>query len=249
MARTSGLTAAQLFTVVDAGMHANAAERGRIMLAASLPQLDDERLDELSLGQRDAHVLELRCGTFGETLSARVSCPSCSVRLSVRIPREHVALQPPSTDAAPVVHVEHGPVVVEACAPDGAALLAAAACHDVAAARASLIAGCIVSARIDGESVDPLRLDDATLDFVGQAIVAAEPQVDVRVGMSCASCGHELTPVLDIVQFLWRELSAASVHLLDEVHQLAMGYGWSEEQVLQLPAARRRQYVERLTSA
>ena len=243
----SGLTAAQLLEVVDAGTSADAAGRGRIMLAAAVPDLPAEDLDELSLGQRDAWVLALRCATFGDTLTSRVRCPECGLLLTVRVPREHAALQEPSREPrAETVRVQQGSVVVEARSPDGAALAAAARCADVSAARASLIAGCVVSATAGGAPVDPLELDDALIELLGEAIVEAEPQVEVRLGMTCAACGHEWAPVLDIVHYLWRELSTMSVQLLDEVHQLAVGYGWSEEQVLRLPSSRRRQYVERL---
>jgi hypothetical protein len=39
------------------------------------------------------------------------------------------------------------------------------------------------------------------------------------------------------------------VQVLDEVHELASAYGWSEEEILGLSSRRRRQYVERLTRA
>lgn len=247
MASRAGLSAAQLLEIVDAGAAVNAVARGRLMLAVAVPDLLGEQLDDLSLGDRDAWVLELRCGTFGDELAARVRCPNCAGTLSARIPHAHVALQAlcSAPHEACVVRVTDGDVSVEARTPDGAALAAAACCADVAAARASLVSSC-VSALRDGAPLDPLELDDALLRRVGEAIVEAEPQVEVRVPMSCAACGHEWAPVLDVVHFFWRELSASSVALLDEVHQLAIGYGWSEEQVLRLSPRRRRQYVERL---
>lgn len=244
-----GLSAEDLLDVVDAGTEANNAERGRLMLAEALRELPAERLDQLSLGRRDAWLLALRCGTFGDTLAARVICPRCARQLSVKVPRGHVDLQEPSTDPAPIrVHLREDTVTIEASAPDGAALALAALCADVDTARWALIASCIHSAHRDGKPIDPLTLDDALLERVGDAIIEAEPQVEVRIPMACAGCGHEWAPVLDIVQFLWRELSVTGVRLLDEVHELAVGYGWSEEQVLRIPSRRRRQYVERLAS-
>ena len=127
-------------------------------------------------------------------------------------------------------------------------LAAAARCPDVESARLALIRGCIHSARLDGEPVDPADLDGSVLARVGDAIVEADPQAEVVVTMACAACHRELSAVLDIADFLWREISVAGVQLLDEVHQLAIGYGWSEDQVLRLPSRRRREYVERLTS-
>lgn len=241
----TGLSGANLLEVVDAGMKVDAAERGRIMLACAVANVSPERLDDFSLGQRDAWVVELRCATFGDTLASRVTCPDCGRLLSVRIPRGRVALQSPTSDPA-TARVQEGAVAVEARSPNGAELAKAAGCADIATARWSLISSCIMSALRDGEPVDPLELDNEMLERVGEAIVAVEPQIEVRVAMSCAGCGREWAPVLDIVQFFWRELSTTSVQLLDEVHLLATGYGWSEEQVLKISSRRRREYVERI---
>lgn len=248
-AARSGLSAAELLEVVDAGSDGTYADRGRIMLAAAAPGLDEPSLDVLSLGARDAWIVALRCGTLGETLLSRVTCPSCGMLLTVRVPRAHVGLVAPSADVVPPVSVRvvDGEWEVEARAPDGAALADAAACFDVELARMSLVRSCVVSASCSGEVVDPLAVPDDVLFAVGEAIVEADPMTEVRVPMACASCGLEWQPVLDIVVFAWRELSLASEQLLDEVHQLAVGYGWTEAQVLELSSRRRRRYVERLT--
>jgi hypothetical protein len=234
-----GLSAAQLLGVVDAGADADAAGRGRVLLAAAAP---GESHASLSLGQRDTQVLALRCATFGDTLEARVDCPECGVRLTVRIPRDHL----PASSEPQAVSMRAGPVSVTARAPDGAALEAAARCVDVVLARASLIHACVVATNADGAPVDPLTLDAAVLEQLGEALVAADPAVEMRVPMSCAKCGCEWAPVLDPVEFFWRELAATSVQLLDDVHELALGYGWSEPQVLELSSRRRREYVNRL---
>lgn len=234
-----GLSAAQLLEVVDAGADCDAVGRGRILLAAAAPREPDP--NALSLGQRDAHVLALRCSTFGDTLTARVRCPACGVLLTVRIPREHL---PPLSAPGSVELVRDG-VRVVARAPDGAALAQAAAAFDVVLARAALIRAC-AAASVDGVSIDSLTLPDEVLWEVGEALIAAEPTLEMVLPMSCAKCGAEWASALDIVDFFWRELAAASVQLLDDVHELACGYGWSEDQVLRLSARRRREYVNRL---
>ncbi|HWT95329.1 MAG TPA: hypothetical protein VN238_20200 [Solirubrobacteraceae bacterium] len=248
-AARSGLSAAQLLEVVDAGGDGTNADRGRIMLAAAAPSLDEAALDAVSLGARDAWIVALRCGTLGETLLSRVTCPSCGMLLTVRVPRAHVGLVDPSESVAPpaVVRVSAGAWEVEGRAPDGVALAAAAACFDVELARMSLVRSCVVSCSYEGSAVDPLAAPDELLEALGEAIIEAEPMTEVRVPMACAACGLEWRPVLDIALFAWRELSRAGEQLLDEVHQLAMGYGWTEAQVLELSSRRRRRYVERLT--
>jgi hypothetical protein len=242
----TGLSAAQLLEVVDAGADGDAAARGGVMLAAAAPDLADERLDTLTLGARDAWILDLRCATFGDTLLGRVTCPACGQRLTVRIPRQEVSRGEPSEEAAPSVRIEHGPLLVDARSPDGRTLAVAARCPTEELARRALISGCVSVTDADGGAVDPTELGDELLERIGESIIAADPQAEVGVTMGCAGCGSEWTAILDIAQFFWREITATSVQLLDEVHQLAIGYGWSEEQVLRLPSRRRREYVERL---
>lgn len=244
--RKTGLSAAGLLDVIDAAADSDAGTRGSVLLAAAAPDLPDGSLDELTLGVRDAWILDLRCATFGDELRGRVTCSACGLRLTVRIPRDEVSRPGPSDEAAPSIRIEHGPFVVEAHSPNGRVLAAAARCPTEESARRTLICGCVSAAGKDGGAVDPSELDDELLERIGAAIVAADPQAEVGVTMSCAGCGNEWTPVFDIAEFFWRELLATSVQVLDDVHQLAIGYGWSEEQVLRLSSRRRREYVERL---
>ena len=245
MAVAAGLNGAELLDVVDAAAGTDTAARASIMLSAAAPHLRAGDRARLSQGRRDAWLLRLRCDTFGDTFVARARCPQCATLLTVRIPRRHVALQAADEPVGDVV-VRRGAIGVRAHAPDGAALASAASCRDVAAARLSLIGSCVDAAWDDDGPLDPSMLDDELVAAVGEAIAAAEPQIEVRVSMACALCAREWAPVLDIVHFLWRELSRTASILLDDVHVLAAGYGWSEPQVLELSDERRRSYVRRL---
>ena len=99
-----------------------------------------------------------------------------------------------------------------------------------------LIAGCVTVSGADGAVLDPSELDEALLERIGEAILAADPQAEVGVTMGCAGCGPSHRDPRHR-RVLPRELSTTGVQLLDEVHQLAIGYGWSEEQVLRLVLA------------
>jgi hypothetical protein len=73
---------------------------------------------------------------------------------------------------------------------------------------------------------------------------AVDPQALVGVSMQCPDCGHGWDARFDIWTFLWEEVEARSRALLMDVHALARAYGWSEADVLGLPEARRRAYLE-----
>jgi hypothetical protein len=75
----------------------------------------------------------------------------------------------------------------------------------------------------------------------------ADPLASIDVVVQCPSCTNRWCEVLDVIGMLWAELSAASQRLLAEVAQLAMSFGWSEQEVLALPDSRRQKYLELLS--
>jgi hypothetical protein len=70
-----------------------------------------------------------------------------------------------------------------------------------------------------------------------------EPPSALMLGLTCASCGHEWSASLDIVGYLWTELSVVARRLLQEVHTLARAYGWHEDAILAMTDVRRQQYL------
>jgi hypothetical protein len=82
------------------------------------------------------------------------------------------------------------------------------------------------------------------MDEIGELMAAADPAAEIRIALRCPSCGHEHDQALDIATFLWAEIAALAKRLLREVHALASAYGWTEEQVLSMSAARRSLYME-----
>lgn len=243
-----GLSATRLLETVDEGAALDAAGRADVMFAAALPTSPQERAT-FSLGDRDAWLLELRCATFGDLLPARVACPKCSLLVGVEIGHEHLSRRPPVEAPAPPApaRLSVDGYELEVTPPDGSALARAAACPDVVTARASLVDDCLVVIVSDVEDpVDPNSLPESVVERAGAEILVADPQSEVTVGLICAGCGHDWAPVLDIALFTWSELEVAAAQILDEVHDLAHSYGWSEPEILALSSRRRRRYVERL---
>ncbi len=241
----AALSAAQMVDLWDRA-DPDSVAAARLLLQTARPEHLDGDLDGATLGTRDAWLLELRRGTFGEMVKGLVICPECGQRLSLAVETARL-LRPPASDSS-MVAVDVGDVRVEARVPDGRALRAAAACADVASARLALLEHCIVGAwnAMGPQSPDTLRPEAVAI--VGDALAAAEPQAEVRLEVACAACGHEWLAPFDIASFLWAEVSTMAVRLLDEVHVLAAGYGWSEDQILRLSTRRRRHYLERLVS-
>jgi hypothetical protein len=247
-ARTDALTAGEILDLADAGQSGDPVTRGRLLLAAARPEWPAALGDRVSLGDRDACVLELRCATFGEQLDARTVCPGCGAQLALQVVADTLrrTAAPAAPVLSPVFSVDAGGFSVQARSPDAVVMAAAAATGDHALARRALIDGCVVAAvDASGVRVRAETLPDDVVAAVGDAIVAQDPQADVRMKLTCAACGHAWTCRFDAVGYLVAELDNLAVHLVEDVHTLAAAYGWTEEEVLALPSRRRRRYVER----
>ena len=120
---------------------------------------------------------------------------------------------------------------------------------DIAKARDTLIARCILGASRNGEQITVGDLSPGMVEAITDRMRELDPQADVTLDVECPSCAHAWREPFDIVGFLWRELQTSSRRLLNEIHLLASAYGWTEEQILALSPTRRNAYVEIVQSA
>jgi hypothetical protein len=110
------------------------------------------------------------------------------------------------------------------------------------AARA-LALGCVVS--IDGAPPAAAELDalgEAAIDAVDAALDALAPHVATTLATACNECGAAQALELDAYDpaMIVREPG----ELYREVHELALRYHWSEDEILGLPRGRRRLYLD-----
>jgi hypothetical protein len=128
--------------------------------------------------------------------------------------------------------------------PDSNDLAAVMKCADVATARRLLSERCVMEAERSGVKVPPAGLPEFVVDKLATSLAAADTRADNVVALSCATCGHRWELIVDIAAFLWAEIHALAKRLLREVHALAWAYGWREDDILAMSAARRRFYLE-----
>jgi hypothetical protein len=96
---------------------------------------------------------------------------------------------------------------------------------------------------------DPLSgpLANVPADLLAQAearVAVREAAADIAIDLACPACTQHWTEGLDIGAHLWLELEAAAQRLLHEVVVLAKSFGWAERDILALPPARRRAYLQ-----
>jgi hypothetical protein len=111
-------------------------------------------------------------------------------------------------------------------------------------ARRLLAERCVVQATREGSVLPAPQLTDSAVDHIASHLSDADPQAEVLIDLTCATCSHAWQVILEIESFLWIKINAVAKRLLRDVHTLAREYGWSEHQVLSLSTRRRQAYLE-----
>lgn len=235
------LGAAQLLGVWEQGIGLPSPRRALALLRAACPESSGEEIAALTLGQRDDRLLTLREHLFGSRLDLAVPCPSCREPLESTLDVAELRIAKDPVGAAP----EQSLCIDDRCirfhAPRAGDLVDLP--DDPAAARLALLSRCVIEA--GEQTADGVeRLPDAIVDAISTAMSAADPQADTELALACPACGHRWPCAFDIAAFLWREIDAWAHRTMREVHALARGYGWREDDILALSPTRRQIYLE-----
>lgn len=221
---TQTLSAAELLALWETARPQHRLDRALTILAAATPGASRDFLADLSIGERDARLLQLRALILGSRAEGFTECPRCSVR--IEFPFDTAAFAPPE-ERAPA-HSDSG--IRPVTSRDLAAVVAA---PDEKEALRILLRRC-AGTDSPNESAEALS----------EQILAADPQAEITLQLHCPACAHRWGLLFDIADFFWMEISAQAQRLLREIDALARAYGWTESEILRLPAQRRQTYLE-----
>jgi hypothetical protein len=235
-------TAASLLTAWEAGAVEAAVDRAPTLLRSLGRLPPGTAVERLTVGQCDVALLALRRELFGERLEAVATCPECGTEveldLSISVFEDALlAAEPrPTTLLHDGFRITYRPPLNE----DLSALVG----REELDATAELLSRCVLDASgPDGARRTPAELPASLGDVLLDAMADSDPGASIELAVTCV-CGHRWRDELDIRTMLWADLTDWLGRTLAEVHQLAREYGWSEEEILSLPAWRRRWYLE-----
>ena len=192
--------------------------------------------DGLSLARRDAALLLLHRERFGETLQCTGECPSCGEALELELP---VAELIPTSVGESDLRIACDGFEIQYRMPRSGDLAAATD-------ERALAERCVISARRidDGTPIEVATLPMAVLTAMGEAMAELHPAAGLHVEVTCAVCASRWDAALDVATFVATRARVDALRVIAEVHALAAAYGWTEAEVLAVPPARRRRYLE-----
>lgn len=244
----NALTAAQVIEVWERGWDRPPVEQALTLLAFACPDLSWDALAALGLGRRDSYLLELRELTLGPALAGFVRCPHCGERLEFTLNTTEVRSSGFHEAAEWQADTEFscGGLTVRFRLPNSTDLAAAAAAGDrkPEEIRQLLAARCVTEITRGGAPAAVAELPEEVLETLAGRLAECDPAAEVLLDLSCTVCGKASEMIFDIASFFWAEMSALAERLLREVHALAGAYGWREQDILAMSAARRQFYLE-----
>ena len=229
-----GLSATRLIDVWEGLSQASPAERAEAILAAAWPEFSRDAVAELPIGARDRLLLAARAATFGRMLDGRAHCPRCGGEIELLFDIAE-ALAVPAGSSEVMLEAGGQRLTLRPAATRDVTALVEAGLEGPEAAR-FLISRCVLQGRIDA-------LDDAEIEAVGDALVAADPGAEIVLTADCPDCGTAAELTLDPLGALWPEIEARVQGLLTAVARLAGAFGWREADILALSETRRRAYL------
>lgn len=212
-----------------------------LRLAGAVPNADPAGLP---IAERDLRLLEVHRLAFGDQMFCLADCPNCGEALEFELSAIQL-----SQGLGPVREVERHSIEgweIELRPLDSRDIAAAALTGNREQAASLLVR----------RAVRVLCAPEPRQDFAGADIPPvlfrwAEAQVgereavgDIALDLTCAACGGSWTEAFDIGSYLWAEIDTAARRLVREIVGLAHAFGWSERDILDMPPARRRMYLE-----
>lgn len=225
-------TAAHLIALWDRSSGASAHRRLERLLAATMPQA---MLDADTLGARNRRLLALHAALSDAPLDGRLRCAACQTDNEFPVPAGAILACPLPNPAARVrIRTAEGrltwrlPLMSDIHAVKGA---------PAGRALARIVSRCRVGPR-QGGPVGPAALARLALRFE-----ALDPAARIVVDLRCAECDAALRAFVDIAEFVAAAVDLIVDGLFRQIDAIARAYGWSEQAILALPAARRGTYM------
>lgn len=222
-----------------------------MLLAAACPETSTEDLKKLSIGRRDARLLQLREWTFGPQMVAWTACPRCGDKIELRFRAEDLLQEPggfasksrEETDPE-IFQCAIDDYVIDYRLPNSEDLAALLTPGDLWAASSQLIQRCVLAVHRHGDPTNAALLPVEIQGEFEKRLSQADPQAEILLSISCPVCSQTWQALFDIASFFWEELDNWAGRMLREVHELASAYGWREEEILALSPRRRQFYLD-----
>lgn len=224
-------------------------DRSIHLLTVACSVSDTGLLTQLSIGDRDSRLFQLRKWLFGNQMVNLSNCPQCTASMEwelniddflpekvdelekpqefrLKVDNYQLRYRLPNSDD--LTNVMNNTVYQEN--PD------------------KVLEDCILEIKYRGQDCMKTEFPESVLKRLDEQISKDDPHANITVLLNCGLCPHQWEVSFDILSYLWAEIDNWAKHLLQEVYTLARAFNWSERDILEMSSRRRRLYLQMLHS-
>jgi hypothetical protein len=242
-------SAAELLGTWDSASQASGAQRALLLLQMVCPE-PVELLAQMPLGWIAAQLLKLRAMLLGPEIVCLANCQQCGTVVESSMLVEQLTALAGNAElekARPKLFpLQQGDYCIEFKLPTCADLIALHG--NLQSAAQALELSQIQRALHKGKVLEPSHLPADVREALQHAVLDHDPLAHIELSLTCPSCGLRWLETLQVIEFVWTEISALAQRLLGEVARLAYAFGWREADILAMSDTRRRHYLELLPS-
>lgn len=237
-------------------------QRATLLLSRCVAQLgqaekvDKDQVRDLSMGDREALLLHIRRLTFGDRMPCVLRCAACDAPMDLDLNVSNLLV--PTEDAAQQHYEEMfscdgARFRVSFHVPTGADVEEAiqSGSGRVDNAGLELLARCIESVEREDGTEEFTAIQDhewpsQLVEQLSRRLAEVDAQAEIQLQLTCPACKCEFSSFFDVTGYMVRELEARERQLYQDVHQLALAYHWSENEILHMSSRKRKLYLELL---
>jgi hypothetical protein len=207
----------------------------------------------LTVGDREALLLQLHSLTMGDRLSCVLVCSACGEPMDLEL-RATELLSPPAAyegsehQAAFAAQGRRYHVVFRL--PNGAdqEIGASLMARSEEEALRTVLGRCVASVTQD-DGTPQADIPPELTGELSQRMAALDPQAELLLDCACAHCGAQVRSLFDAAHYVLHEVTRGAEALLRDIHAIAGAFHWREAEILAMSAKRRRNYVTLLGGA
>ncbi len=239
------ISAEQLLLVWEQVHSYSLLQKTLLLLEMVTPESEPADVALLSIGQRDTRLLKLRNSLFGSSLHNTIECPDCNSKMEWDMNLQDLIILAADN---PEISAEHVLKVIDLQVrfrlPNSRDISMILSENGKELKSYSLLEKCIMDIKQVKREKKIKSIPENVIDALGDKIPELDPAAEIRMNITCPSCGYKWEAIFDIMSYLWSEIDNWAQKTLQEVYILASAFGWSEKDILNMDAGRRQVYIE-----
>lgn len=240
------LGTSELLEVWEWGINKPLIDRILRLLAVSFETDDIEQITSMSIGERDNYLFLLRRNLFGRQMNCTLDCPECGEIIEWESDIDEFCSPDYSTQITHELSFKREKIELKFRLPTSNDFILTETDSPNDDFSRYLISLCITEIIRDSKHLKKEKLPENILKEIESRMEEADPMANIQLSLSCPNCGHHCNEIFDILSFFWKEIDFWAERLLQDICVLALNYGWSEKDILEMSPLRRQIYLNSL---